>query len=62
MSTSTHDRAYPEPAAHPNWTTRRPAPRLLTPAQQQRNREALLLAQHTPSPRRTRKNPTEAAR
>jgi hypothetical protein len=43
--------AYPEPPAHPLWHRHGPKPRPLTPKQQQRNRELLLLAQHTPRPR-----------
>ncbi|WP_331735637.1 hypothetical protein OG379_41310 (plasmid) [Streptomyces sp. NBC_01166] len=45
-------RAYPEPPASPLWhrTGPRPRPRPLTPAQQRRNRELLLRAQHTSRP------------
>ncbi|MET8939113.1 hypothetical protein ABZX28_19185 [Streptomyces rubiginosohelvolus] len=50
MNTNTHDRAYPNPPPTPTGPPADP------------HRDALLLAQHTPSPRRTRKNLTEAAR
>ncbi|MCX4657380.1 hypothetical protein AB0N79_35595 [Streptomyces microflavus] len=60
MSSSPQTRAYPEPAAHPLWR-RHQRPRPLTPAQQKRNRELLLTAQHTPRPR-TPKPSAEASR
>ncbi|MFJ1701761.1 hypothetical protein ACIOHC_43620 [Streptomyces sp. NPDC088252] len=41
--------AYPEPPASPLWHRRgAPKPRPLTPDQQQRNRELLVLAQRKP--------------
>jgi hypothetical protein len=59
-----HARAYPEPPAHPLWHRHGPKAPPLTPKQQQRNRELLLLAQHTPRPRSTRpaKTGTQASR
>lgn len=42
------DPAYPEPPASPLWHRYGPKARPLTPAQQQRNRELLLLAQRKP--------------
>lgn len=56
--------AYPEPPASPLWHRHGAAKaRPLTPEQQRRNRELLLLAQHTPRPRspRTTKTPAEAS-
>ncbi|MCZ4125757.1 hypothetical protein [Streptomyces sp. H39-S7] len=53
-STPQHDvdhLAYPEPPASPLWHRDGPKARPLTPAQQQRNRELLVLAQRTPRPR-----------
>ncbi|MEF9915704.1 MULTISPECIES: hypothetical protein [unclassified Streptomyces] len=47
-------RAYPEPPASPLW--HRTGPRPLTPAQQRRNRQLLLRAQHTPGPRTATRN------
>ncbi|MFC8273843.1 hypothetical protein ACFUJR_15220 [Streptomyces sp. NPDC057271] len=49
-----HALAYPEPPASPLWHQRRPKARPLTPEQQRRNRELLVLAQHTPRPRTTK--------
>jgi hypothetical protein len=44
-----HALAYPEPPASPLWHRNgAPKPRPLTPDQQQRNRELLVLAQHKP--------------
>jgi len=48
-----HALAYPEPPASPLWHRAGPKARPLTPKQQKRNRELLLLAQYTPRPRST---------
>lgn len=52
-----HALAYPEPSASPLWHRHGTKARPLTPAQQRRNRELLVLAQYTPRPRSPR--PTE---
>ncbi|MER7692658.1 hypothetical protein [Streptomyces sp. NPDC097610] len=63
MSTATwpegdHSLAYPEPPASPLWHRHCAAKaRPLTPAEQKRNCELLVLAQRTPRPRTPR--PTE---
>ncbi|WP_405393469.1 hypothetical protein OG596_38180 (plasmid) [Streptomyces sp. NBC_01102] len=49
-----HTLAYPEPPASPLWHRHGTTARPLTPEQQRRNRELLLLAQHTPRPRSPR--------
>ncbi|MGW4779937.1 hypothetical protein ACWEPA_25150 [Streptomyces filamentosus] len=49
-----HTLAYPEPPASPLWHRRGPQARPITPEQQRRNRELLLLAQRTPRPRSPR--------
>ncbi len=63
-STSQHDvdptLAYPEPPASPLWHRQGPKPRPITPEQQRRNRELLLLAQRTPRPRSPRTTKTRA--
>lgn len=48
-----HALAYPEPPASPLWHRDGPRPRRLTPEQQRRNREVLLLAQRRPRPTTT---------
>lgn len=54
-----HALAYPEPPASPLWHRHGAAKaRPLTPAEQKRNCELLVLAQHTPRPRPPR--PTKA--
>ncbi|WP_327169951.1 hypothetical protein [Streptomyces subrutilus] len=53
-----HALAYPEPPASPHWHRHGAAKaRPLTPAEQKRNAELLVLAQRTPRPRSPR--PTE---
>ncbi|MEU3550657.1 hypothetical protein [Streptomyces longwoodensis] len=57
-----HTLAYPEPPASPLWHRHGAAKaRPLTPEQQRRNRELLVLAQRTTRPRspRTTKTPAE---
>ncbi|MEW1552342.1 hypothetical protein [Streptomyces tsukubensis] len=49
-----HALAYPEPAASPLWRRHGPRARPLTPAEQKRNRELLVLAQRTPRSRSSR--------
>ncbi|MFE1271242.1 hypothetical protein [Streptomyces sp. NPDC058758] len=53
MSDTDHALAYPEPPASPLWHRDGPRPRRLTPEQQRRNREVLLLAQRRPRPTTT---------
>ncbi|MFJ1930432.1 MULTISPECIES: hypothetical protein [unclassified Streptomyces] len=57
------DLAYPEPPASPLWHRTGPKAPPLTPEQQRRNCELLLLAQHTNRPRspRTTKTLAEAS-
>ncbi|MGP3632421.1 hypothetical protein ACTU45_03420 [Streptomyces sp. 24-1644] len=52
--------AYPEPPASPLWHRHGAKARPLTPEQQRRNCELLLLAQHTPRPRSPRTTKTRA--
>ncbi|MGW1520759.1 hypothetical protein [Streptomyces sp. NPDC002287] len=57
-----HALAYPEPPASPLWHRRSGATaRPLTPAQQKRNAELLVLAQRTPRPRTPRPTQTPLA-
>lgn len=58
-----HALAYPEPPASPLWHRHGAQARPLTDAEKKRNRELLVLAQHTPRPRspRTTKLRTEAS-
>lgn len=58
-----HALAYPEPPASPLWHRHGAKARPLTDAQKRRNRELLLLAQHTTRPRSPRptKPPVEAS-
>uniref|UniRef100_UPI003F492DFC hypothetical protein n=1 Tax=Streptomyces achromogenes TaxID=67255 RepID=UPI003F492DFC len=51
--------AYPEPPASPLWHRHGAKARPLTDAQKRRNRELLVLAQHSPRPR-SPKTPVEA--
>ncbi|MFJ8855982.1 hypothetical protein [Streptomyces sp. NPDC102437] len=56
MSSTDHALAYPEPPASPLWHRQGPRPRPITPEQQRRNRELLVLARRSPrsrSPRST---------
>lgn len=56
-----HALAYPEPPASPLWHRHGGVQaRPLTPAQQKRNRELLVGAQHTPRPRSPRSTETLA--
>ncbi|MGW5098169.1 hypothetical protein ACWEQ1_32280 [Streptomyces nodosus] len=55
-----HALAYPEPPASPLWHRHGAEARRLTPAEQQRNRELLVLAQKHPTRPRSPKTPTEA--
>jgi hypothetical protein len=55
-----HTLAYPEPPASPLWHRHGTKVRPLTPEQQRRNYELLLLAQHTPRPRTPRTPKTRA--
>ncbi|MFE9222292.1 hypothetical protein ACFYN3_39075 [Streptomyces lavendulae] len=56
-----HALAYPEPLASPLWHRHGAAKaRPLTPAQQKRNAELLVLAQYTPRPRTPRPTQTLA--
>jgi hypothetical protein len=56
-----HALAYPEPPASPLWHRHGGVQaRPLTPAQQKRNRELLVVAQHTPRPRSPRSTETLA--
>ncbi|MFD5098301.1 hypothetical protein [Streptomyces albidochromogenes] len=56
-----HALAYPEPPASPLWHRHGPQARPLTPEQQRRNRELLVLAQkRTPRPRSPRSTKTLA--
>ncbi|MER6916095.1 hypothetical protein ABT354_30865 [Streptomyces sp. NPDC000594] len=52
-----HALAYPEPPASHLWHRHGAKARPLTPAEQKRNRQLLVLAQHSPRPRTPR--PTE---
>jgi hypothetical protein len=52
--------AYPEPPASPLWHRDGPPVRPLTPEQQRRNRELLVLAQRSPRPRSPRSTKTLA--
>ncbi|MFJ1847098.1 hypothetical protein [Streptomyces sp. NPDC088146] len=52
--------AYPEPPASPLWHRQGPKPRPITPEQQRRNRELLVLAQRTTRPRTARATKTLA--
>ncbi|MFJ9703387.1 hypothetical protein [Streptomyces fradiae] len=58
MSSTQHDvdhaLAYPEPPASPLWHRHGAKARPLTPEQQRRNRELLVLAQRSPRPRSTK--------
>ncbi|MBV7674328.1 hypothetical protein STHAL_33315 [Streptomyces halstedii] len=58
MSSTQHDvdhaLAYPEPPASPLWHRHGTKARPLTPEQQRRNRELLVLAQRSPRPRSTK--------
>ncbi|WP_301129053.1 hypothetical protein [Streptomyces cacaoi] len=49
-----HALAYPEPPASPLWHRHGAQARPLTDAEKKRNRELLVLAQHTPRPRSPR--------
>lgn len=55
MSSTEHDvdraLAYPEPPASPLWHRHGLQARPITPEQQRRNRELLVLAQRSPRPR-----------
>ncbi|MEU3064140.1 hypothetical protein [Streptomyces subrutilus] len=55
-----HALAYPEPPASPLWHRHGAAARPLTPAEQKRNCELLVLAQRTPRPRSPRPTKTLA--
>ncbi|TXJ83341.1 hypothetical protein E2C11_07690 [Streptomyces lavendulae] len=55
-----HALVYPEAPVSPLWHRRGTKARPLTPEQQRRNRELLLLAQHTPRPRSPRTTKTRA--
>ncbi|MEW2623648.1 hypothetical protein [Streptomyces sp. NPDC048106] len=55
-----HALAYPEPPASPLWHRHGPKTRPITPEQQRRNRELLMLAQRTPRPRAPRLTTTLA--
>ncbi|MFJ5901671.1 hypothetical protein ACIQFZ_41450 [Streptomyces sp. NPDC093064] len=55
-----HTLAYLEPPASPLWHRDAPKARPLTPDQQRRNRELLVLAQRTPRPRTPRSTQTLA--
>ncbi|GAA2330132.1 hypothetical protein Scani_34380 [Streptomyces caniferus] len=48
-----HALAYPEPAASPLWHRQGPQPRPLTPQQQRRNRELLVLTDGHAATQRT---------
>ncbi|WP_327259857.1 hypothetical protein [Streptomyces sp. NBC_01240] len=55
-----HTLAYPEPPASPLWRRQGPKSRPITPEQQRRNRELLVLAQRTARPRSPRTTETLA--
>ncbi|NUK21698.1 hypothetical protein [Streptomyces lunaelactis] len=55
-----HALAYPEPPASPLWHRNGPQARPITPEQQRRNRELLVLAQRSPRPRAPRSTKTLA--
>ncbi|MFH9677445.1 hypothetical protein ACH4L5_34980 [Streptomyces sp. NPDC017405] len=55
-----HALAYPEPPASPLWHRHGAPARPLTDAEKKRNRELLVLAQHTPRPRGPRTTETLA--
>ncbi|TGZ12365.1 hypothetical protein DV517_74600 [Streptomyces sp. S816] len=55
-----HTLAYPEPPASPLWHRHGAQTRPLTEAEKKRNRDLLVLAQHTPRPRSPRTTETLA--
>ncbi|MEU2602811.1 hypothetical protein ABZ669_38095 [Streptomyces hirsutus] len=55
-----HALAYPEPPASPLWHRDGTKARPITPEQQRRNRELLVLAQRAPRPRSPRSTKTLA--